>query len=387
MFATAGASTFSLADDLKGLSKDNVLSLFKSLRSDGKIGFDHERMKKQECIDKLFADFPHHAIADAMNQHNFMLPSDVTAKAPKAPTTFKKPAANKAELAEKLADLFANTGESIDEDRVRAIVDDAIADAVKRLVNRIEVKQPDLPAVDVGIQHKHFETLLKACNARQADGHRLNVWLVGPAGSGKTTAAKMVAKALGMTFTFNGAISTEFQLTGFKSASGEYQRTPFRDAWEHGGIYLFDEVDSSNPAAVMPFNAALANGCYAFPDRLVERHPDCIVIAGANTSGNGATHEYVGRMKQDKAFLDRFVEIDWPVDEKLEAAVVPNEAWVLRVQGVRKRAAARGIKGHMITPRASTYGAALLAAGLPMDMVERMTLKKGLADDAWNEIK
>jgi hypothetical protein len=92
-------------------------------------------------------------------------------------------------------------------------------------------------------------------------------------------------------------------------------------------------------------------------------------------------------MKQDKAFLDRFVEIDWPVDEKLEAAIVPNEAWVLRVQGVRKRVSARGIKGHMITPRASTYGAALLAAGLPMETVEKMVLKKGLADDAWNQIK
>jgi energy-coupling factor transporter ATP-binding protein EcfA2 len=385
MFTQASTSSFTCENDLKGLSKDNILSLFKALRSDGKIGFDHERMKKQECIEKLMAEHTVTEITEAMSRANFM-PTDVTPKA--ATPSLKKPAADKAALAEQIANLLAGTAtETLDEERVKAIVDDAIADAVKRLVNRIEVKQPDLPAVEVGIQHKHFETLLKACNARQPDGHRLNVWLVGPAGSGKTTAAKMVAKALGMTFTFNGAISTEFQLTGFKSASGEYQRTPFRDAWEYGGVYLFDEVDSSNPAAVMPFNAALANGCYAFPDKLVDRHPNCIVIAGANTSGNGATHEYVGRMKQDKAFLDRFVEIDWPVDEKLEAAIVPNEAWVLRVQGVRKRVSARGIKGHMITPRASTYGAALLAAGLPMETVEKMVLKKGLADDAWNQIK
>ena len=383
MFTNAAASTFTLRDDLKNLTKLELLDLFKALRGDGKVGFDHERTKREECVEKMLSTFDHAQIAEAMTRANFMTVTDVTPKAP----SLKKPAADKAAVAQQIAMLLANTGESVDEERVKQIVDDAIADAVKRLVNRVEVKQPDLPAVDVGVQHMHFETLLKACNARMADGHRLNVWLVGPAGSGKTTAAKMVAKALNMTFTFNGAISTEFQLTGFKSASGEYQRTPFRDAWEHGGIYLFDEVDSSNPAAVMPFNAALANGCYAFPDRLVERHPDCIIIAGANTSGNGATHEYVGRMKQDKAFLDRFVEIDWPVDEKLEAAIVPNEAWVLRVQGVRKRVATRGIKGHMITPRASTYGAALLAAGLPMDMVERMTLKKGLADDAWNQIK
>jgi MoxR-like ATPase len=197
----------------------------------------------------------------------------------------------------------------------------------------------------------------------------------------------MTAKALNLSFTFNGAISTPYELMGYNDANGRYVRTPFREAWEFGGVYLFDEVDASNPNAVTAFNAALANGICAFPDGMVDRHPDCVVLAGANTSGNGATNEYVGRMKQDGAFLNRFVEIDWPVDEALEAAIVPNAQWVARVQAVRSRVKARGIKGHMITPRASTYGAALLAAGLDQKSVEQMVLRKGLAEDAWNEIK
>ena len=381
-------TTSALRDDLLALPKASILDLFRSLRGDGTVGFDHERCKKSECIDRLIEEFDHMAIDKAMRA----LPSAETATtSARVPATQSKGltgGADPAAMAQQFAQMFAMmAGSGLNEDRVQQIVDSAIADAVKRLVNRIEVKTPDLPPVDVGVQHKNFELLLKSCNARLPDGHRLNVWLAGPAGSGKTTAAKMVAKALNQQFIFNGAIATPYELTGFMDANGRYVRTPFREAWENGGVYLFDEVDSSNPNAVTAFNAALANGCFAFPDGMVDRHPDCIVIAGANTSGNGATHEYVGRMKQDGAFLNRFVEIDWPIDESLEEALTPNKEWVARVQAVRQRVKDRGIKGHMVTPRASLYGAALLAAGIPMKQVELMTLKKGLADDAWNQIK
>lgn len=286
-----------------------------------------------------------------------------------------------------LTELAKRLGGGVDEVKLQQIVDAKIADAVKRLVKRVEVKVPDIEAKDVGVQHEMFETLLHACNARMPNGDRLNVWLKGPAGSGKTTAAKMVASALGLSFTFNGAISTEYALTGFIDASGRYNRTPFRDAWEHGGVYLFDEVDSSNPNAVLAFNAALANGVFCFPDGMVNRHPDCVVIAGANTAGNGASSEYNGRFKQDAAFLDRFVFLEWNVDERLESAISPNAEWTERVQAVRSRINERGIKGHLVTPRASVYGAALLAAGVPQEQVEAMVLRKGLADDVWTQVR
>lgn len=380
IFADVPPTSTDLREDLLGLAKGKILDLFRLLNA-GSVGFDHERTRKQECVTMLLDKYSAEAIQDAIKRK-------FGGTVPTRSATPLVKGTDPNAMAQQIAGLFAQmAGSALDEDRVRSIVDNAIADAVKRLVNRVEVSTPDMPPVDVGIQHKNFETLLRACNARTADGNRINVWLVGPAASGKTTAAKMVAKALNLKFTFNGAIATQFELTGFVNATGLTVRTPFREAWEHGGVYLFDEIDGSNPNAVTAFNAALANGCFAFPDGMVERHPDCIVIAGANTSGNGATHEYVGRMKQDKAFLDRFVEIEWPIDEALESAITPNEAWVKRVQGVRKRIEQRGIKGHMVTPRASQYGAALLAAGIDMETVERMTLKKGLAEDSWTQIK
>ena len=116
---------------------------------------------------------------------------------------------------------------------------------------------------------------------------KVNVFLVGPAGSGKTTVAKQVAHSLGLRFHFNGAIHSEYKLTGFRDAQGKVHRTAFREAFEHGGLYLFDEIDASQPAALLAFNAALANGMFDFPDRHVQAHPNFRCIAAANTWGKG----------------------------------------------------------------------------------------------------
>ncbi len=40
----------------------------------------------------------------------------------------------------------------------------------------------------------------------------------------------------------------------------------------------------------------------------------------------------------------------------------------------------------MITPRASYYGAALLAAGFDQSEVETLTIKKGMSADQWAAI-
>ena len=307
----------------------------------------------------------------------------------------------------RLAALQALLAPSVDEKQVHAILDrrlqayvDTLRDTAQDIAHRQDARidailaptvvhilpTPDSPVIDLGIQHKYFPHLLKACQARTRDGHKLNIWLKGPAGSGKTTAAKKVAEALGQSFQFNGAISTEYELMGFRDAHGTYHTTAFREIFENGGVYLFDEVDSSLPKAVLAFNAALANGECRFPDRMVARHKDCVILAGANTAGNGGTSDYVGRMKQDLAFLNRFVMIDWPLDEALEKALASNKDWVRKVQKFRSNADKRGIKGHIISPRATFFGEALLAAGLDEEFVEQAVLRGALSKDQWETL-
>jgi hypothetical protein len=152
---------------------------------------------------------------------------------------------------------------------------------------------------------------------------RINVWLKGPAGSGKTTAARLAAQAAGLPFYFTGAIDSKYDLTGFVDAQGRIVNTQYRKAFSQGGVFLFDELDASQPNALLAFNSSLANGYADFPgsEEPIKAHPDFTALVGANTIGAGATAEYSGRFKQDAAFCDRFAMLLWDYDTDLEREI------------------------------------------------------------------
>ena len=157
------------------------------------------------------------------------------------------------------------------------------------------------PGTVSGIRHKMFDPVL------QIAALGINQMLVGPAGSGKTTLAAQVAQALNLEFYFTGALQTKYDIIGFIDGNGIYHRTAFRNAFENGGVFLWDEIDSSDARAMVAFNSALENDTADFPDGNVKRHPDFISIASANTFGRGADRMYIGRNHLDAATLDRFV--------------------------------------------------------------------------------
>lgn len=270
----------------------------------------------------------------------------------------------------------ANQNGSFPVDRVQKLIDEALANHVRQVV----VVTPSGESTRLeGIHHRQFSTLLMACSARD------NILLVGPTGSGKTTAAEQCAKALGLPFYFNGAIDTDYKLKGFIDAGGRLISPAFRKAYETGGVYLFDELDASLPPAVLSFNAALSNGYCDFPDKGVERHKDCIILAAGNTWLGGGTFDYVGRMKQDAAFADRFAMLHWDIDAEMEMAVCTNKKWCAFVQSARSNSVKHGLK-VIISPRSTFKGERLLAVGLDNDTVIAMTVRKGMTDDQWNKI-
>lgn len=302
------------------------------------------------------------------------------------------------ELANALAKFLAVHPAPVDLSQVNAAIDSRLAVVLESIAAtasevcekalseaqlvKIECKGPDgnTRAVE-GHKHPKLETLLKACSARMANGFTPSVWLCGPAGSGKTHAAEQIAQAFGFAFRSNGALSMPHELLGFVDAAGNYHRTAFREAYEHGGVYLFDEVDGSDNAALLALNAALANGFATFPDGQIRRHHNCIIIAAANTFGLGATADYVGRAKIDAAFLSRFpVRIFWDYDSRLEIAISGNESFARRVQDAREKARKAGIK-VLIDPRASQAGGALIAAGFTEDQAAEMTYLANLTPE------
>ncbi len=302
---------------------------------------------------------------------------------------------------------------SINREAVEEIVNERLAALVPQ---RVEVVRLDGTKVDVGVQHVQFEALLAAVSARR------NLWLVGPAGSGKTSSAKAVADSLGLEFYAKsvGPQTSESGLLGYHDANGKAVRTLLREAYEHGGVFLLDEVDAANPAVLVVINQLLANGHAGFPDGVVERHPDFVLLAGANTIGQGADRQYVGRQQIDAATLDRFALINWDYDPRIEAAAsglpldcfsaapVPKGIKVLSVATEVEQAVAEERAGEyarrvvairnsiallgkgvrvIVSPRATINGAALIRAGWPIDATLDACVWKGLDKDTRSKIE
>jgi MoxR-like ATPase len=201
-------------------------------------------------------------------------------------------------------------------------------------------------------------------------------FIFGEAGIGKTTLAELVADALGIPFHFTGAVQKPHQLTGYTDASGRLVRTPFREAFENGGLFLFDEVDASAPQALLTVNAALSNGWQDFPDGRIRAHKDFRFIASANTNGTGASRTYSGRNQLDAASLDRFACFEMTADGAMTRRLIsaldfpdPDARrlaleWANAVDDFREAMRELDLRG-VISPRAAIMGARLIAAGVP----------------------
>jgi cobaltochelatase CobS len=255
---------------------------------------------------------------------------------------------------------------------------------------KLEITQPNGETVKIDGAHKTLPTVVKVVG--QARKHCL---MVGPAGTGKSTIAEQVAESLGLSY-YSISLSPQTPasaLLGYMQAAGEYVRSLYREAYEHGGVFHFDEFDNAHPSVLAVINASLANGHMAFPDRMVTRHPDFRVCASANTYGRGPDRQYVGRQAIDAATLDRFVVVTVDIDEALESKIcqatgagtaVVTE--VLRYVRAIRNASEQGRKALIFSPRASEGVCALLMAGISAREAVEMRVRRGISDADWNAV-
>lgn len=215
------------------------------------------------------------------------------------------------------------------------------------------------------------------------DAHHLTPWvmrhmvkrehfyLYGKPGGGKTHVISAAAEALGMQASFHSMhrAITLSEIKGFHDAQGRLVRTPFRERWEHGGVFCFEEMDYEGGETVLgPLNPALANGIFAFPDGLVPKHPDFICVGTGNTAGRGGSVLFPGRRPLDSATLERFRFREWDYDlaleEKLTLSASPRygRAWLKFIRDVRSYVEANDVK-LWASPRASIEGAKDLESG------------------------
>lgn len=214
--------------------------------------------------------------------------------------------------------------------------------------------------------HAQFDTVLYFAQAGQ------HVYLHGAPGSGKSTLASQIAEYMGLKY---GYVSlnpqtSEFRLLGFKDASGRYNETDFRRVYEHGGIFCIDEMDNANPSLLTTLNGMLENDLAAFPDGMVKRHRDFVLIATGNTTGRGASRAFPDRRKFDAAFAERFVFVAVEYDEAMESSIASainkQSADAVRwVQAVRRWAASNAPE-LVVSPRASYKLAQFMGNGCPL---------------------
>lgn len=250
---------------------------------------------------------------------------------------------------------------------------------------KLEIKLGDKVSVVEGLKHKQLEQLITYA------GLGLNTLLVGMAGTGKTHAAEQAANALGLDFrTMSvGAQTSKSDIAGFISASGTYVSTGFREAYENGKLFLMDEIDAGNSNVLIQINSALSNGVMAFPDKMVAKHPDFVFIASANTFGNGANRQYVGRNQLDAATLDRFSIIEWLIDDELEKSLAVGaygKAWYMTVKACRDYISENNIRA-LVTPRATQKGSKLISAGQELSEVIDATIMASVPDDKKPDVK
>ena len=259
----------------------------------------------------------------------------------------------------------------------KAATNEELTEAIKNRVlgRRVPGKTPMVvpspveptPIVVYDGRHKDFGKVLGRIKAG------ITPWLHGEAGTGKSTLAIQLAEHLGLPFYGKSVTAqlTEVSFFGYTDANGQVVRTPFREAWENGGIFLLDEASSATPNLAAGINMALANGKVAFPDRMIDRHDDCIIIAAANDTGQGPTPKYPKGIKQDASFLDRFVMtelvldeliVDAGVESRLENAALRRE-WMAVWKQARRNVQTYGLTNVVITPRSAFDGATLLAIG------------------------
>jgi len=217
------------------------------------------------------------------------------------------------------------------------------------------------------------------------DGH---VYLVGPAGTGKTEMAAKAAKARGASF---WAISMTQQtpvsaLAGYMNAAGDYVSTGFYDAVVTGGVVLIDEADHGHANTVGFANAAMSNGVVGFPCGMVEVHPEFRVVMAANTYGQGGSILHSGATALDAATLNRVGKLFIDYDEALENAMVAatgldstTQAKVLRfVRAIRANAALNPSFKVVASPRNSVRIAKALQRGVSWDKAVEVHLTAGI---------
>ena len=189
-------------------------------------------------------------------------------------------------------------------------------------MSRLKEKKQDKIISGGSIYHEKFDDILTAVIEDS------NPYMIGPSGCGKTFITAQISELLGIECYDIGYINEEYDILGFRTASGDYSYPVFYRAYKYGGIVFCDEFDNSNSRAAVKLNSFMTEGKnagYCFPNgERVPRHPNFRIIAAGNTAGNGADRNYSTREKIEESVQQRFTAIYVGYDNRLEKSILAD---------------------------------------------------------------
>lgn len=275
---------------------------------------------------------------------------------------------------DKVIQLIDTHRPKINISEIKEIIQDILKDMPMTPTTVVNLNTVKITEVK-GITHPQFMNILQVMQAG------CYPYIFGPAGSGKTYTARQAATALNLPFYSISlcAQTTEVKLTGYRNATGEYVETSFFKAYTEGGVYCLDEIDNSNPNVVTVLNNALSGETYGFPHGEFTKHKDFRVVATANTIGNGATAQYVGRNPLDKAASDRFEFVKYDYDPVMELSLCNGNKdiynMVLHARNVLKDTKA------LISPRATASIYKLTSVGMDIKTAFELSVTNKLTEN------
>lgn len=303
--------------------------------------------------------------------------------APLVTPTGDKLATLEAALRDVVAGMSTPSVAPLDEDRVRAIAQEVAGTVSKR----VDISVGNAPAVTVDNAHYALPELLRLVSIRGLNGHRQNVYMHGPAGSGKSTGARQAADVLSVQFAYMSCnpMMPDSRIMGYYDANGRYVPSLLFKLYTEGGLYCFDEIDNASASFVTTLNALLENGHGAFPHGMFPRHPDFVCVCTANTIGRGGDIHYPERRALDGAFLDRFLFLPWEQDDALTANLINSIlgadkgpeflAWAMDASATVRAKHPTVI----ISPRAYIQGALMERNGVKRDAIISSVISRGLS--------
>ena len=270
-------------------------------------------------------------------------------------------------LIERIASGTKQAATAIDSDALKTAMDSLKLELTAYIKDNLpkptilEIHQDDKPNVTIENPHKLFPKLLYHISKRN------HVYMHGPVGSGKSTAAMQAATALSLDYGYISLCpqTAESRLQGFIDANGVFRDPIFYRLFKNGGVMCIDEGDNASAQLLTTLNSLLENGHGSFPGGMVERHKDFVLVMTGNTNGRGANAAFPDRRSFDAAFGERFIFVDWQYDTRLELAIAQSIAgdlakpWVNYVWELREYCRTNHPK-LVVSPRASIKGAMYL---------------------------